>query len=74
MKESSATVRDIEPTFGPLVETCEKFGIKRTWALELAREGLIETFKLRSRRFVYIDSLKSLPLRVMEGERDGVAA
>jgi len=68
MSKQAATVTEVEPTYGPMVETCEKFGIKRTWAYELADEGLIETFKIKNRRFVYIESLRTLPLRVAQQE------
>lgn len=66
MSKQPATVSEVGPTYGPFVETCEKFGIKRTWAYELADEGLIETFKIKNRRFVYIESLQSLPLRAAQ--------
>lgn len=54
------------PTFGPMVETCRKYGIGRTLAYELADEGLIETFKIRSKRMVVIASLQSLPERLAQ--------
>jgi hypothetical protein len=50
--------------FGPLVPECVKRGIGKTRAWELARDGLIETFHIGAKRFVYIDSLLSLPQRL----------
>lgn len=73
MTKQPATVTEVEPTYGPMVETCAKFGIKRTWAYELADAGLIDTFRLKSRRFVMIESLRSLPMRVMEIEQKDAA-
>ena len=56
----------IEPSFGPLVEVCNAFGISRTVAFELAADGLLDTFKLNARRYVYIDSVRTLPQRISE--------
>ncbi len=52
------------PTFGPLVETCKRYGINRTTAFRLAQEKLLETFLIGRKRFVYIASLESLPERL----------
>lgn len=57
----------IEPSFGPLVEVCNTFGISRTVAFELAADGLLDTFKLNSRRYVYIESVRTLPQRISDG-------
>ena len=51
-------------TFGPMVETCRAYGISRTVAFDLARKGLIDHFFIGSRRYVYIDSLNTLPERL----------
>ena len=59
-------VRDvaaIEPTFAPLVPACARFGIGRCIAFKLAKEGMLDTFRLGQRTYVYIESLKSLPQR-----------
>ncbi|MEY3359123.1 MAG: hypothetical protein RLZZ537_191 [Pseudomonadota bacterium] len=53
-----------QATFGPMVETCRAYGISRTVAFDLARKGLIEHFSIGSRRYVYIDSLNTLPDRL----------
>ena len=50
--------------FGPLVETCRAHGIGKTVAFDLAARGLIDTFKIGSRRFVKLASLASLPDRL----------
>lgn len=52
------------PTYGPLVEICARHGIGRSKAFELARDGLLETFVMGRTRFVWIDSVASLPLRL----------
>ena len=51
------------PSWGPLVEVCARYGIKRTRAFELARKGHIEHFALGRSRMVYIESVESLPTR-----------
>jgi hypothetical protein len=53
-----------EPTFGPLVEACASHGIKRTKAFDLAATGLLETFTIGTRRFVILQSLRTLPERM----------
>lgn len=54
------------PTFRPFVEACREHGIGRTLAYELANEGLIETFHIRSKRMVVMASLESLPERLAQ--------
>lgn len=50
--------------FRPFIPECAKVGIGRSKAYELADEGLLETVLIGRRRFVYLDSLYSLPERV----------
>lgn len=52
------------PTYRPLVEACREHGIGRTAAFELANSGDLETFKIGARRYVYLDSLRTLPERL----------
>lgn len=54
----------IEPSYGPLVEVCKMLGISRSVAFELASDGLLKTFKLNARRYVFIDSVRTLPERL----------
>lgn len=54
----------IEPTYGPLIDVCHAFGISRSVAYELVADGMLETFKLNARRYVYIESVRSLPDRL----------
>jgi len=54
------------PTYGPLVPTCRAFGIRRSNAFAMARAGLLETFTLNRKRYVYLDSLLLLPSRRQE--------
>lgn len=53
-----------DKVFGPLVEECANLGISRTVAFELAAKGQLETFKIGARRYVLLESLRSLPGRL----------
>lgn len=59
----------LEVVFGPMVETCKAHGISRTVAFELARTGLLETFTIGTRRYVRLESLRTLPERMTARER-----
>lgn len=50
--------------FRPFIPECTKRGIGKTKAYELANAGLLETFPIGSKRYVYLDSLLSLPARL----------
>ncbi|MBV2208203.1 MAG: hypothetical protein KUL77_01385 [Thermomonas sp.] len=52
------------PTYRPMVETCREYGISRSVAFDLAKAGLIDTFRIGQRRYVYLDSLRTLPERL----------
>lgn len=54
------------PAYRPLVEACSEHGISRTIAFELAASGYLETFKIGTRRYVWMRSLETLPERVAE--------
>jgi hypothetical protein len=54
--------------FAPLVETCRDYGISRTVAFELAANGMLETFTIGRRRYVKLESLRTLPERVAARE------
>jgi hypothetical protein len=56
------------PTYRPLVPACAEHGISRSVAFELARLGKLETFTIGTRRYVYLDSLRTLPERLAGGE------
>lgn len=56
------------PTYRPLVTACADYGISRSVAFELARLGKLETFTIGTRRYVYLDSLRTLPERLAGGE------
>lgn len=53
-----------------LVPACRERDIGRTTAFELARTGLLETFKIGAGTYVYIDSLDSLPERIAAPEKE----
>ncbi len=57
-------VNRITPTYGPLVDVCRLFGISRSIAFELAASGKLDTFKFNARRYVYLESVESLPRRL----------
>lgn len=50
--------------FGPFIPECTKRGIGKTRAYELANAGLLEVFYLGSKRYIYLDSLLTLPQRL----------
>jgi hypothetical protein len=52
------------PYFAPLVTACAQNGVSRSVAFELARRGVLETFRINSRRYVMLSSLRSLPERM----------
>lgn len=58
------TLPPSSPTYGPLVRVCAQHGIGRSRAFELARAGLLETFYIGSKRYVYLASIASLPMRL----------
>ncbi|MFP7721409.1 hypothetical protein [Lysobacter sp. A3-1-A15] len=52
------------PAFRPLMDACREHGISRTVAYELVNSGQLETFKIGARRYVVVESLRSLPDRL----------
>lgn len=52
------------PAYRPLIEACREHGISRTVAYELVNTGDLKTFKIGARRYVYLDSLRTLPDRL----------
>lgn len=54
--------------FASLVETCREYGISRTIAFELAARGDLETFTIGRRRYVKLESLRTLPERLAARE------
>jgi hypothetical protein len=58
--------------FRPFIPECAKRGIGKTTAYELASNGDLETFLIGRKRFVYLDSLATLPERL--AKRGQVAA
>lgn len=57
--------------FRPFIPECTKRGIGKTKAYELADAGILETVKIGSKRFVYLDSLLTLPQRLAERAKAG---
>ena len=58
--------------YRPFVQEVTRRGIGKTKAYELAKAGLIETFLIGRVRFVYLDSLATLPQR-MAAQQDAQA-
>ncbi len=58
--------KNVSREFRPFIPECVKRGIGKTVAYELANAGLIETFTIGKKRFVYLDSLLSLPARLRD--------
>ncbi len=56
--------------YGGLVKEAARRDISRSAAFELARIELLETFKIGARRYVYLDSLDTLPQRMKEREEE----
>ena len=54
--------------FGPFIPECSKKGFGKTKAYELANAGLLETFQIGSKRYIYLDSLLTLPRRLQAGQ------
>lgn len=50
--------------YRPLVEACAEYGIRRTRAFQLARDGLLDVFKIGRRTFCFTESLEQLPARL----------
>ncbi|GAB3390754.1 hypothetical protein [Lysobacter fragariae] len=57
-------IEPVRPTYGPLVQSCAAYGINRTRAYQYAKDGLIDTFTLGVKRYVFFASLDSLPKRM----------
>jgi hypothetical protein len=57
--------------YRPLVEACSDHGISRTVAFSLARQGILETFTIGTRRYVCLDSLRTLPERLAANDAAG---
>jgi len=63
-KKETLMALAFEPTYGLLTDICSAFGIARTQAFAYVRKGQLDTFMMNGRRYVYVDSVKSLPERV----------
>ncbi len=57
-------VQKIDPAYVPLVDGCKAHGIGRTTAFELAASKKLETFTIGTRRYVMLESLRTLPDRL----------
>lgn len=53
-----------QPPYALLVPACLARGISRTVAFDMVRKGLLDSFCIGRRRYVYMASLDSLPARL----------
>lgn len=60
--------------FRPFVEEAARRGIGRTKAYELVNAGLLETFLIGSKRYVFLESFDALPERLANIEVRAPAA
>jgi hypothetical protein len=56
--------------YRPFVPACRKRGFGKTLAYRYAKEGLLETFTIGKKRYVYLDSLLTLPTRLAQAAND----
>lgn len=57
------------PAYRPFIEACAEHGISKTVAYELAARGLLRTFKIGRARYVFTESLRTLPERLAQVPR-----
>ena len=55
--------------FAPFVPACQAHGIPKATAYELLADGLLDSFLIRRRRFIRLESLRSLPDRLAKEGR-----
>lgn len=55
--------------FRPFIPECNKYGLGKTKAYELANAGLLEVFKIGSKTYIYCDSLLTLPHRLAQAAK-----
>lgn len=65
-----SSIEPVRPTYGPLVQSCAAYGINRTRAYEYAKDGLIDTFTMGVKRYVYFASLDTLPERIAKASAE----
>lgn len=68
-KETKDEGSIIEPSIIPLVAGCKANYIGRNKAFELAKAGLIETFKVGSKTYTTPESLRTLPARLAAAQK-----
>ena len=72
--EATQVNTNIEPNYGILQDVCKLFGISRTQAFAYSKAGLLDTFLMNNRRYVYIDSVRSLPVRLQSSQHPKILA
>ena len=60
--------------YRPFIPECTKRGIGKTKAYELADAGLLETFLIGTKRYIYLDSIGTLPERLTKGHASNEGA
>lgn len=56
--------KDSQRPYRAFLPACSQYDIRRTNAYHLAKSGLLETFTIGRKRYIYLDSLDSLPERL----------
>lgn len=59
-------MKPIDPPYQQLIPACAAHGISRTVAFKLVKCGLLVTFKIGKARYVYLESLRTLPQRLAQ--------
>lgn len=62
--QSAITAAPAAPVFLPLIDAAKLNGLGRTKAFELAAAGILETFTIGTRRYVLLESIRTLPQRL----------
>jgi hypothetical protein len=60
--------------FRAFIPECARHDIGKTTAYALANEGMLETFLIGSKRYVYLDSIATLPERLARRDTAANAA
>jgi hypothetical protein len=69
LEDAQMTQPQIQPTYARFVPTMAAHGYGRSFSFELARKGLVKTFKVGSATFVDLESVRTLPERIAAREK-----
>lgn len=60
--------------FAPFIPACQAHGVQKTTAYALLADGLLDSFLIGRRRFVRLESLRTLPERLRKRAETAGAA